>query len=117
MSEFEHAYYIPNKNRKRATVLCMRCAFPVITPEYTKEDVYRNYQEVPIEWESHNGKRVRGVVILCPNCKVIELKEDELPKIHEQIIKGLEAEAAMANVPMNEDLKSRKIIGQWKEAI
>lgn len=117
MSEFEHDYYFPNKQKKRATVLCMRCAFPVITPEYSKEDVFRYYNEMPIEWESHEGAKVRGIIILCPTCKVMDLKEEDFPKIHRQIMKGLEDESKWANLPMPEALRDRKIIGQVKEAI
>ena len=112
MSEFEHDYYLPNKERKQATVLCMRCAFPVITPEYSKVEVLRYYNEMPIEWESINGAKVRGIIILCPTCKTIDLRESELPLIHRQIMKGLQDEAAWANLPAPTDLQDKKIIGQ-----
>ena len=117
MSDFEHDYYFPSKQKKRATVLCMRCAFPVITPEYSKEEVFRYYNEMPIQWENKDGVKVMGVIILCPTCKVMDLKEDDLPRIHRQIIKGLEDEAKWAGLPMPTDLVDKKIIGQVKEAI
>ena len=117
MSNFEHDYYFPSKDRKRATVLCMRCEFPVITQEYTKEDIRAHYREMKIEWDGVNGRRVIGVIILCQDCEMIDLKADDLPKIYRQIIKGLDDEAAWANLPRQKELLGKKILGQFKEAI
>lgn len=118
MSDFEHDYYFPSKDRKRATVLCMRCSFPVISPQYTKEDIKFYYREMPIEWENMNGAKVVGVIILCRHCEMMDLKEEDLPKIHRQIIKGLDDEAKWANLPKETELRDKKIIGQLlKEAI
>ena len=46
---FDHEYYTLNDDLKE-TVLCMKCAFPVKKPEYTKEDVRKYYNEVKVKW-------------------------------------------------------------------
>lgn len=86
---FVHSYYSIDENSKE-TVLCMKCAFPVKKPGYTKEQVREYYKEVKVKWAYGNGISADGVVITCPECLDFVLDDDNRVKIKTQVIDALE---------------------------
>lgn len=86
---FDHEYYTLNDQLKE-TVFCMKCAFPVKKPDYTKEDVKKYYNEVKVKWTYGDKIVTDGVIITCPDCKDFQLSDEEKPKILNQVIQALE---------------------------
>lgn len=117
MGEFEHDYYsieISERNVAKETVLCMRCAFPVRKPEYSKSEIFQHYREIPIEWSTDDGVKYNGVVIVCSKCEFVDLKDEDFPKIYKQIINGLEHQSKKVNLPMPKSFEHIKIFRQIK---
>lgn len=106
MSNFDHDYYSLNDELKE-TVLCMRCAFPVKKPEYTKDQVREYYKEVKVFWSYGNGITANGVLITCPNCINSDLSDDDKKKIKRQVIQALELQ-------MKKDKKDQQEIDSIK---
>lgn len=113
MSEFDHDYYLLDKDLKQ-TVLCMKCSFPVKSPEYSKEKTKELYNEVKVEWSYGNGIKADGVVITCPGCKDFHFSDEIATKIRRQVIQALELQMKKANKKDEEINHIKNLFSQMK---
>ena len=113
MTPFAHDYLIPGEIFADETILCMRCAEPIMRlsykemkklnePNKTVNVAYKmklgNYRQLPVVLHSR-GKDTITSLVLCQPCIKETVPEAHSDEIIEQIIRATQAEARWVGLP------------------